>query len=135
MLLFCYILIDEIKALNDEIIEPKPIGYFQYNIPLFVMLFNITSGVCKIIGSILILVFRKINLKIEKRLLNEKEENLIDNIQELKLNSMTCSVIKDIETIATTTNSGRISKEEYSNLIFNDQINDKEIKVKYKFIL
>lgn len=63
---------------------------------------NIISGACRIVESILLLVFRKILLKIEKRLSNENMNSFIDNKheEEINMNSYSNSVIKDRDTNA-----------------------------------
>ena len=101
-MLFCYLLIDQISELSGNIIDPRPISYYTNYIYMIVFTSNIISGACRIVESILLLVFRKILLKIEKRLSNENMNSFIDNKheEEINMNSYSNSVIKDRDTNA-----------------------------------
>ncbi len=101
--MFCNILIDQLKDLtNDgEIIDPKPISYYELNIYIFVLVFNIISGACRIIASIQMLIFRNFQLKIKRRQHNENEESFIEGNknEEIKMNSFSNSVTRERDTI------------------------------------
>jgi hypothetical protein len=101
--MFCNILIEQVKDLiNDgEIIDPKPISYYELNINIFVLVFNIISGACRIIASIQMLIFRNFQMKIERRQHNENEESFIEgNLkEEIKMNSFSNNVTRERDTI------------------------------------
>lgn len=128
--MFCNILIDQIKDLiNDgEIIDPKPISYYELNINIFVLVFNIISGACRIIASIKMIIFRNFQLKIEKRLHNENEESFIEGNkqEEIKMNSISNSVTRERDTMISQVDT---FKNDFSSDIFVFKTENKKFEV------
>jgi len=62
LLLFIYLLIEEIKYYPSEsmtvIMPPKKRGYYDNEIYMVVLILNVCSGVSRILGSIVLFVYR-----------------------------------------------------------------------------
>ncbi len=76
VVLFCYLLIDELKALSNPQ-EARPKNYFIYNISTIIILLNIFTAFFRIIGGIMIFVYTTILKIVKKREEYEREERLI----------------------------------------------------------
>ena len=75
VIIFCYMLIDELAALHIST-DSRPIDYFKYKIGSVIIILNVLSGILRISGSIIIMLFITI-LKIEKK----RSKNLKYNIK------------------------------------------------------
>jgi hypothetical protein len=58
-------LIDQLKAYHTST-DSRPINYFEYNIEIVIIILNILSGILRISGSVIIMMFIT-TLKIEKK--------------------------------------------------------------------
>lgn len=75
-MLFCYLLIDELKALSNPQ-EARPKNYYIYNISTIIILLNIFTAFFRIIGGIMIFVYITILKIFKKREEYEREERIM----------------------------------------------------------
>lgn len=74
--LFCYLLIDELKALSNPQ-EARPKNYYIYNISTVIIFLNIFTAFFRILSGIMIFFYITILKIVKKREEYEREERLI----------------------------------------------------------
>ncbi len=56
VVLFCYLLIDQVKDFHGSV-NSRPISFFEDNINVWIIVLNILTGLFRIVGGIMIIIF------------------------------------------------------------------------------
>jgi hypothetical protein len=78
VIIFCYMLIEELQNAHTAI-DARPESYFIYCIEDIIIILNILCGICRITGSIMIIILITIDAPNDGNAVNNFQDSMVSN--------------------------------------------------------